>query len=86
MLPIRLRYNFRRINSAGLYVVIFCKFIFVISNKLASICAANGKRTSIRVIVLIKGKARCALNSSRCRDKGLLISLVSDNRGVSSGA
>ena len=86
MLPIRLRYNFRRINSAGLYVVIFCKFIFAISNKFISICAVNGKRTSISVIVLIKGNARCVRNSSRCRDKGLLISLVSVNIGVRSGA
>ena len=67
-------------------MVIFSKFILVIFSKLVSICAVNGKSTSIRIIVLIKGNIRCVRNSSRCRDKGLLISLVSDNIGVRSGA
>jgi len=86
MLPIRLRYIFNLINSVGLYVAIFSKFIFVIFNKFVSICAASGKSNSIMIIVLINGNNRCARNSSRCRDKGLLISLASDNIGVRSGA
>ena len=84
--PIKLRYSLSLINSVGLKVAIFpiskgvrFTIIFIIS-------FANGKSRRIRIIVILKGNFRCSRSSSRCPDKGLLISPVSDNTGVRSGA
>ena len=82
----KIRYYLSLINLVGVDVGMVsiskgAKFI-----RLFSISFANGKIRIIRIIVIPKGNFKCWRSSSRCPDKGLLISPVSDNTGVRSGA
>jgi hypothetical protein len=57
-----------------------------IFSKLSTIDFENGNSKRIRNIEDMKGCMRCILSSSRWLDRGLLMSRVSDNKGVRSGA
>jgi len=85
-LPTRLRYNFSLRNSVGLYVVKSVISMLAILSKLSIIIFENGNNKRIKMIVAINGCMRCNLSSSRWLDRGLLISRVSDNKRLRSGA
>ena len=60
--------------------------MLAILSKLSIIVFEKGNNKRIRNIVDINGCMRCNLSSSRWLDRGLLISRVSDNKGLRSGA